>query len=99
MPKLTKLEVEEGKQSVLEAGYSRYLPFIHLFKYDVPDAKKEVNSVDDVEEGWQIYLSSMTEWMRTSKIKEIVSKSKNIIIFRTQTSLYKLEMEEEEVED
>lgn len=95
MPKLTKLEVEQGKTSFIEAGQVHTLPWISLFKHDDKDAKKEVNSVDDIEEGWQIFMSSAGQWMNTSKIREIVSKTDTTITFYTQTSLYRLEMEGE----
>lgn len=98
MYRLTKLEVEAGQYSAISAGEVYELPYLSLFKYDTEE-KKVVDKLQDIDVGWQIYLSNTPQvsaklsniWMNTSKIREIVEGNDNYVIFKTQTSTYKLE--------
>ena len=87
---LEKLKINDGEFSAVEAGEKRRGPLLHAFKWDVPNSTKKIASLDQIEEGWQILLISNTEWLNTSKISEIVSRSDKEVVFKTQTSTYKL---------
>lgn len=95
MYKLTKLQIEDGKDSMLPTGYETAGDTLSIFKYDVDDSMKELENLTDLEEGCQVYLSrGVFHYHNTSKIKEIIEVSKDEAIFRTQTSLYQLTKEE-----
>lgn len=94
---LKKLELEDGKNSMLPTGYSSTLPMIHLADYETEEIKP-INSIQEVEEGWQVILSSLTDYHRTSKIREVVSKEEGRVVFKTQTSLYELTEKQEETQ-
>jgi len=87
---LRKLEIEEGKDSLVSIGYTTIGETLNLFDA-FTDNQKVVNSLDEVVIGWQILLYSRSfGYHRTSKIKEIVSREPKKITFKTQTSLYEL---------
>jgi len=90
MYKLRKISIDKGAISALEAGYTSELPNLKLFDYETD----EVIPIEDIKRiavGWQIYLTDgITNFHRTSKIREVVSREKNKIVFKTQTSLYEL---------
>ena len=94
MPTLRKLEIEEGKTSALWAGYESNLPSMKLIAYD-PDTEEQtydkvIESIQDVEVGKQVLLYSLTEFHRTSPIREIIEKKPGRVLFKTQTSVYEL---------
>ena len=86
---LKKIELEDGKESALPVGHMSALPDAILYNYET-DEKKSLNSVQDVEIGWQVVLFSDSRFHRTSKIREIVSKDSDKVVFKTQTSVYQL---------
>lgn len=87
---LKKISIEEGEISYILAGDSCTGDRLHLFDYE-KDETKQIDSIEDVEVGWQVIVSRIFgQYIRTSKIKEIVSKEPNKITFKTQTSLYEL---------
>lgn len=90
MPLLRKIEIEEGKDSVLPENYATRAPYMKLIDYSDLSYSKELDSIQDIEVGKQLLLYSLREYHRTSKIKEIVSVEEDKVIFRTQTSLYEL---------
>lgn len=87
---LEKLTINDGEFSAVEAGVKRRSPLLKVFKWDVPESTKTITSLDQIEEGWQVFLFTQTEWLNTSKISEIVSRSDKEVVFKTQTSTYKL---------
>lgn len=89
---LKKLSIEEGKDSLVQPGHVTIGDGLDLFKYDDPEARKSITSVQEVEEGYQILLTWAPgfRWHNTSKIKRIVSKEPGKVVFETQTSLYEL---------
>ena len=89
MYKLEKLELEEGKLSMLSAGYTSRLPSMKLFDWETNE-ERFPETLNDISEGWQVVLYSFTDFHRTSKIREIVSRDEKEVVFRTQTSVYKL---------
>ena len=89
---LMKLELEEGKQSALPTGYGTQGDALSLFDWETNE-KKSIESLEDVQEGWQVILERGIAYHRTSKIREIVKRCENKILFRTQTSLYELKEE------
>lgn len=91
---LKKLELEEGKDSMLPTGYSTRGEFLSLFDYETDEVEHGVE-LSEVREGWQIILESFRDYHRTSKIREIVTQDENSVVFRTQTSLYELIKHEE----
>ena len=95
---LKKIELEDGKDSALPAGYSSTLPFLSLFDY-VTERSKPISSIDEVEEGWQVVLTSLRDYHRTSKIRKIVSREDNKITFKTQTSIYELIQHNEDLQE
>lgn len=86
---LKKLELEEGKDSILPTGYATRGEFLSLFDYETDEVIHGVELMD-VKEGWQIILESFRDYHRTSKIREIVAQDETSVVFRTQTSLYEL---------
>ena len=89
MPTLRKILLEEGKVSALPEGYSTTLPDIELIDYET-DRRRKISSIQEVEVGWQVLLTSGFQFHRTSKIREIVSKEEGKVVFKTQTSVYEL---------
>lgn len=89
---LTKLSLQGD--SVLPAGYSSRLPNVSLINY-VTNKSKDFNSLDDIEEGYQVVMTGhgMYDYHRTSEISEVLERAENIVIFRTQTSVYELKEE------
>lgn len=83
---LTKLQIEDGKDSMLPTGYATVGNSLSVFKYDIPDSVKGVKRLTEIKAGWQVYIAHHN----TSKIKEIVEQSDTRVLFRTQTSLYEL---------
>jgi len=101
MPKLTKLSIEEGKLSAIGAGESYTFPFLSLFKWDTKENKR-IENLSDITEGWQVFmyniyaeLGKIYQWMNTSKIQEVLERTESTITFRTETSVYLLEMEKD----
>lgn len=90
MYKLTKLDIEEGKQSALPAGYGSTLPNLQLYDWET-DTSKSIESFEDITEGWQIILFSIRDYHRTSKISKILKREPKKLLFKTQTSIYELE--------
>lgn len=86
---LTKVDLEEGKDSLLPTGYSSSLPWLSLYDYETDEVKK-IDSIQEIEQGWQVVLTSLRDYHRTSKIKEILKTEEDKIIFRTQTSVYEV---------
>ena len=91
---LKKLEVEDGKVSALESGYTSTLPDGILYNRDT-DKRKPLDSIQDVEIGCQVMLTSSTRYHVTSEIREIVSKDRDKVVFKTQTSVYQLTQEDD----
>ena len=87
---LEKLKINDGKFSAVDAGEKRRGPLLQAFQWDVPESLKTLSSLDAVEEGWQILLQTPAQYLNTSKISEIVSRSDKEVVFKTQTSTYKL---------
>lgn len=87
---LKKLKVEKGAETLIPEGYEKTLPFLMLIDYTDENYKKQLNDLRDIEIGRQVYLFSMREYHRTSKISEIVLKEKHKVVFKTQTSTYEL---------
>ncbi len=93
---LSKISIDEGKDSNLRVGYASTFPDMILFKWGNEEDKIQDASLKDVAVGYQIFLhragSLKNNFHRTSKIKEIVLKDlyANKIIFHTETSLYEL---------
>ena len=85
---LTKLKLEKGNYSMFPEGYSSTLPTLQLFDSET-DEKRNIFNLNDVLTGWQVILTD-GGYHRTSKIKEIVKRTKNKIVFKTQTYLYEL---------
>lgn len=92
MPILTKLVLEEGKDSLIPQGYSTGAPEMLLIDYEDPDYRKDIETIQDIEVGKQLVLYSMfgKDCHRTSKISEILSSSPERVVFKTQTSTYEL---------
>lgn len=90
---LKKLSMHVGKDSRVPVGTLSRLPMLSLFK-DGEIVMKHA-WLDEIEEEQQILLSSMTHYHRTSPIKEIVERTKDRIVFETQTSLYELTYSED----
>lgn len=86
---LKKLEIEDGKISALPSGYESTHPEAKLYDYET-DEEKSLESIQDVEIGYQVILFSAFRFHRTSRIREIVSKDKDKVVFKTQTSMYQL---------
>ncbi len=86
---LRKLELEEGKDSVLPTGYATRAAFLSLFDYETHESIHGIE-LSEVKEGWQVILEDFRDYHRTSKIREIVERGKNRVVFKTQTSLYEL---------
>ena len=89
MYKLKKLNIEEGKTSLLPEGYVTRGHSLKLLDYET-NAIGGIENITDILVGWQVLLEGLGDYHRTSKIKEIVSKDKDSVIFKTQTSTYKL---------
>lgn len=89
MFKLTKLEIEPGKGSMLPAGYSSVMPNAQLFNAG-QEERIPVESVKDVKVGYQLLLTAGFSWHNTSQIREIVSLEDKRVVFKTQTSIYEL---------
>lgn len=95
MFKIEKLKLEDGKDSLLPTGYERTGDQVILFNAGRDD-NIVVNHVDDIRPGYQVAVSrGLREYMQTSPIKEIVSRAPGVVVFRTQTSLYKFSAVEE----
>jgi len=90
MFRLSKIEVEEGKSSALPAGYTSTYPHLSLFDHET-GTHKPIDSIKEVDVGWQVVVSRGFGFHNTSKVREIVARGKNKIIFKTQTSVYELE--------
>lgn len=86
---LTKLQLEDGKESLLPTGYRTTASMLSLFDYETDELIRDVD-FQEVTEGWQVLLTSPGSHHRTSKIREIVSREKDSIVFKTQTSIYDL---------
>lgn len=86
---LKKIELEDGKVSALAAGYESILPEAKLYDRET-DRLSNLKSIQDVEIGYQLVLLSDTRFHTTSKIREIVSKDSDMVVFKTQTSVYQL---------
>lgn len=92
MFRLTKLAIDDGEFSLVPSGYVTEAPECMLFdSYDRTRSKRVVEKLSDVEAGWQLVVSSFTRYHNTSHIREIVSCDDKTVVFKTQTSLYKLE--------
>lgn len=87
---LKKISIEEGKISFVFPGERCTGDRLHLFDFETEEYK-QIDSIEEVELGWQVIVSRILgQYIRTSKIKEIVSKTPNKVTFQTQTSLYEL---------
>ena len=97
MYKLTKLELEKGKASLLGADYTSELPDMHLFDWETGENKSD-QTIKDITEGWQVILTGAThrDYHRTSKISEILEHTDKYIKFKTQTSIYEMSYTEDE---
>lgn len=84
---LRKLAIEEGQISAVRAGHSECgnLSTFKNGKYAVKSA-----SLEDIKVGDQVLVSTITHWLNTSPIREIVSYEPGIMVFKTQTSEYEL---------
>lgn len=62
-----------------------------LWHWERPDDRRTIESIFDIEAGWQLILTDGT-YLRTSEIAEIVSSSidPDTVIFKTQTSIYRI---------
>ena len=92
---LKKLELEEGKDSLLPTGYYTKGETLSLFDYETLEVIKDID-LEEVKTGWQVILTSFRDYHRTSKIREMVSKDVNRLVFKTQTSIYELTRNSEE---
>lgn len=85
---LKKLSMHVDKDSRVPVGTINKLPVLSLLK-DGEFVIKNA-SIKDIEVSHQVVITSMTHYHRTSPIKEIVERTKDRIVFQTQTSLYEL---------
>jgi hypothetical protein len=87
---LRKISILENNESLLPAGYqSINLPSIKLFDY-VTGETKEIESFDEITEGWQVVIYGLSDFHRTSKISKVIERDDRKIVFITQTSTYEL---------
>ena len=87
---LRKLQLEEGKDSLLPTGYTTKGEKLNLFDWET-HKRKDIDNLNSVVVGWQVVLtSSLRDYHRTSKIREIVKREPNRVVFKTQTSVYEL---------
>lgn len=86
---LTKLRVKEGLTSRVRTDHSQSGNRLTMFSLDndVIFAEPEFK---DIKEGYQIIVSTLATWLRTSAIANILSCTENKIVFETQTSIYEL---------
>ncbi len=89
MATLRKLELEEGKDSMIPKGYMSNFPNVKLFNHETGE-RRDIESVDEVEKGWQVLIYSIGASHNTSMIEEIIKRDDNTVTFRTQTSIYEL---------
>jgi hypothetical protein len=97
MATLRKIELEDGKDSMISEGHTTCLPYVELFKYTNPEERKQIESVEEVEEGWQVLMLSIREFHNTSMIKEIIKVEGDTVTFRTQTSVYELTIPRQDI--
>ena len=89
MYKLKKLELEADKESSVENGYITESSVLSVLDTSTKEIR-ETNSLDDVTEHVQVYLTGNGMYHRTSAVSEIVSRIENVVVFKTQTSTYEL---------
>lgn len=94
MYKLEKLQLEDGKDSMLPTGYSQTGDSLLLFLAGTEERKK-ISNIHQVEAGWQLLLTSGTHFLNTSPIQQILDMGDDYIKFRTMTSIYLLTNEED----
>lgn len=92
---LTKVKLQEGRHSLVHEGKETTLPNAKLFDWETNESKK-LESLNDIKEGWQIVLYSLTDHHRTSKIKKIIEYTNKKVVFETETSIYELVKAQEE---
>lgn len=95
---LKKLELEEGKDSMVPTGHESTLPDGILYNRDTGE-RKPLNSIQDIEIGCRVTLTSSTRYHVTSEIREIISKDKDKVVFKTQTSVYELTQSNDDDDD
>lgn len=90
---LRKLKLHKGKTSMVGVtGGERTYPFLGLIDWEEPDYSEKLDSIQDIKVGKQVIISNHggINFLRTSKISEIVSREPRRVVFKTQTSTYEL---------
>lgn len=85
--RLEKIQIDENSSSVVPVGKVTALPSLGVLRNG--DCQT-VHNLNDIAEGDQVILASLTEWHRTSPISKILglkNKGKELH-FKTQTSTY-----------
>lgn len=94
---LTKLSVEEGQHSSVHEGHSTSGSNLIQFNWRDPDSKNTIDNVSQIVAGRQILLmQGIGSFHRTSEISKILSRSDDEVVFKTQTSVYKLTQRDED---
>lgn len=89
MYKLTKLSIEEGKESLVWVGMSCKGDLFIVSEYATPNIPAVP---EDIQVGDQILVSrNVRDWISTSAVKRIEKNMDNTRTIWTQTSVYKLE--------
>lgn len=93
---LEKMQVEEGKYSMLPAGYRTIGTNLAVFlagKYKATPIK----NIHKIKVGRQVLLTrGFGTYHQTSPVSEILEKGPNYVIFKTQTSIYTLSEEHDD---
>ena len=87
---LKKIKIHENEYSMVRPGSSITSKFIEQFNWEKPEERTPIYSLDDVVVGKQIIAHTFVDFIRTSKITEIIEKTENKIVFKTETSTYEL---------
>lgn len=86
---LKKVALLQNKISMVHEGYERTLPNLLLVKSH-ENTRKSIGSIQEIEEGWEVLVCSLTEYLKTSAVQKIVSSEPDKVVFETQTSIYEL---------
>lgn len=99
MFKLEKLSVDADKYSAVHQGYIQKGDdfYVYLAGETKPEATEDLSKVVV---GQQVsIMRSITSWLNTSPIQEILDRSDVFVKFRTRTSVYLLTKEQDDAKE